>query len=222
MDALGAYGSDSSADDSSKAANDEAKKKPAAANPMSALLGLPDGSSSSEDDEATTKEPASKKLKTGGDDQKAAAPATDDTTTKATQPIQLLPPPTLSTESRFYWPENFLKLNDTHFIRPNNITDDMIATRERLEAMRKQGTTTYADQLKSQQDFHNPHLFAKIVQEVGLRNPLASHLSSQILEDWEYELVGTTPPSQDNKNQRDPNKAKEDEEEEEDALKAEE
>jgi hypothetical protein len=184
MDALGGYGSDSSSSD-----NHQEEEKPK--NALSSLLGAAsdddnDANDSSKDDnnqEALKSQlPPSKR-------QRLEEKAT---------PTFSLPSPPLGGNSMIHWDVNFLKGDN------NNITDDCTtiitpATKDLQDKLeRLTGSiqdVSWADHLKAQQEFHNPHFFESVVEHFGIAVPLGSQMegdTSSVLQPYELDLFPST------------------------------
>jgi hypothetical protein len=182
MDALAGYGSDDSSSASSSGPN---KSEAPAASSLSGLLG--NVSDASEDESAavdrpTTGEsqpPPAKKPKMAGASNSDAI-----TTSKPT----LLPEPILSkgeNDSWIYWKTNYLRRpllgNDHHRLSLLQLDDapSIQELQENLQRLAQNDNNTdahqnWADRLRSQHEFHNPHFFATVVEHFGIQDPLGS------------------------------------------------
>jgi hypothetical protein len=61
-------------------------------------------------------------------------------------------------------------------------------TSEKLQQISAE--TSWAQQLKKQHDFHNPHFFESVVEQFGIRNEMGSNLpKEEQLVEWEFDLV---------------------------------
>jgi hypothetical protein len=182
MDALGGYGSDSSSSD-----NLQEEEKPK--NALSSLL----GAASDDDDDSSNDDNNQETLKAQLPPSKRQR-----LEEKATPKFSLPSPPTSSGNSMIHWDVNFLKGDN------NNITDDCttISTpaakdlQDKLERLTASiQDVSWADHLKAQQEFHNPHFFESVVEHFGIAVPLGSQMegdASSVLQPYELDLFPRT------------------------------
>jgi hypothetical protein len=198
MDALAGYGSDDSSASSSGPTSTPSKPQPGSS--FSGLLG--DVSDASEEDERVVVDrtntagsddppPAKKpKMEEGASNHSDAATAI---TTTATKPTTLLPDPILSkgdssNDSWIYWKTNYLQRplgNDHQLLSLGDTAPSSQELQENLQRLTQNNTNgnnssavdapqNWADRLRSQHEFHNPHFFASVVEHFGIQDPLAS------------------------------------------------
>jgi hypothetical protein len=183
MDALAGYGSD----DSSVS---EARPVPPAKTGLSGLVGdvsddSEDGGHERECKASTNPEqpPPTKKLKV------QSPPQSEQTS------VKLLPPPILSTSESdpiIYWKINYLQQP----VREGDLLlDEKVPTVEELKAKLQKlasnlspGETCWADHLRAQHEFHNPHFFSSVVEHFGLKDSLGSFVDTRVVQDYDRQL----------------------------------
>lgn len=181
MDALGGYGSDSSSEMEQIGAKPDLQS-----NSMVDLLGEA-GSDGSDSDDAKTidltlKPPAKRqKLETS-------------TLIAEAAPIPILPAaPITSTSgsSLVHWDLDYVaQLSTTHEVRNETRTSELAAKLEKLTTTIG-CNNTWADHLRTQQEFHNPCFFQSVVSHFGIQRPLGSQAkfaNATPLQDYEASL----------------------------------
>jgi hypothetical protein len=112
--------------------------------------------------------------------------------------LGLPPPPLGSSSSMIHWDVDYL----TFPVQRSNNNDN----KNRLEIppvsaslaeklQRRAAMTshiTWADHLKSQREFHNPHFFESVVEHFGIQKALGSQVSRRttLVQDYELEALG--------------------------------
>jgi hypothetical protein len=186
MDSLAAYGSDSSASDGQEA--QEETNKPSAS--LNGLLGAysdddtdNDNANDNEDD-GDVKEPQPLK---NPEQPPTKRPRTQDAPPPTTTAFSAFAPPPLGNDSIIHWPVDYLKATDKPLPPPSiQLTEKL----ERLHANTAATGTSWAEHLKSQHEFHNPHFFDSVVEHFGIEQPLASQVSEDMVQDFEFDIVG--------------------------------
>lgn len=117
--------------------------------------------------------------------------------------LGLPPPPLGSSSSMIQWDVDYLAfpvprstLNSTKDNDDDNknrveipVSANLAEKLDRLAATTS--NTTWADHLKSQREFHNPHFFESVVEHFGIQKALGSQISSTTLvQDYELEALG--------------------------------
>jgi hypothetical protein len=185
MDALVGYGSDDSS------ASEDKPLKPPAGN-LSGLLGdFSDDSEAGED----PKEPKSPTT--------LLHPSHPSKELKVTSPCgqspMNLPAPFLSTSDGdpiIYWNVDYLQ----HPVKGGTLSlgdeaptaEDLMANLQRLASNQTSSKDCWADHLRAQHEFHNPHFFGSVVEHFGLKQALGSIIDSRTVQDYERQLFPTT------------------------------
>jgi hypothetical protein len=163
MDALAGYGSDSSSS-SSEGSNGKTN------NHKSALSGLL-GSASDDSDEQSKPQspPPPKRLRM-----------------EETQKLVLPPPPLDKKQSMIYWDVNYLvgAVRSADKLTTTTSTSELS---QKLEGLANSLKVSWADHLKAQHEFHNPHFFESVVEHFGIAKPLGSQIRNDV-STKEYEL----------------------------------
>ena len=202
MDALAGYGTDEST--SADSADPATKDSKPAQNMLAGLLG--DVSDASEDAQGAGTSPAASsepptlkkpRIEAGADDRK-------------TEAQRMILAPILGTgenSSWICWKANYLS---------TPVTDDQRLSLESAPNMnqfannlqrlaqsmgkssspknRVDASACWADHLRSQHEFHNPHFFASIVEHFGIQDPLASSVGySTQLQEYERQMFPVFP-----------------------------
>ena len=170
MDALAAYGSDSDVTSDEDVQPQASKKEQ-----RSKFQGVDDS-----DSERKAPADASQKrrrLDVEGDQASSAEPT-----------ARLVPPqPTISSGvSMIQWNKDYLSRAQSFKSTPKHISS------EKLEQIRSKlpANTSWASQLKSQHDFHNPNLFEGVVKLFDIQQPLGTNMKhKEGLQDWESDVV---------------------------------
>lgn len=186
MDALAGYGSGSSSSSQDDATNDKTRPE------ISALSGLVDYS----DDEGGSNEV--------GDIKKESEPATTSSSLSSNKkaspsPKQgnkrkrswdnagtdnVLPPPPLSSNaSLIQWDTDYTA---EYRSPPSSVISDA-ALAQKLASL-DSDSVSWAQHLKSQHEFHNPHFFDSVVTHFGIQRPLDSNLQEPSYQRYEYDL----------------------------------
>jgi hypothetical protein len=179
MDSLAAYGSDSSISDDQKA--QEETKKPGAS--LKGLLGAysDDDTDHDNDIDDDVKEPQKKP-----EPPPTKRPRMQDAPPPTTAFSAFAPPP-LGNDSIIHWTVDYLKATD----KPLPPASTQLAEKlERLHANNAATGTSWAEHLKSQHEFHNPHFFDSVVEHFGIEQPLASQVSEDMVQEFEFDIVG--------------------------------
>jgi hypothetical protein len=179
MDALGGYGSDSSSEEETPA------KAVTQSNSMVALL----GEASSDDSDNGGANNAAKTPKPPAKRQKFEA---SKMTNESPRPMLPAPPITATSgASMIHWDIDYLAQlspisKDPHEMRTSKLAQKL----EKLSAT-VGSKKTWADHLKTQQEFHNPRFFQSVVDHFGIQRPLGSqakYANSVALQDYEVDL----------------------------------
>jgi hypothetical protein len=179
MDALGGYGSDSSSEEETPA------KAVTQSNSMVALL----GEASSDDSDNGGANNADKTPKPPAKRQKFEA---SKMTNESPRPMLPAPPITATSgASMIHWDIDYLAQlspisKDPHEMRTSKLAQKL----EKLSAT-VGSKKTWADHLKTQQEFHNPRFFQSVVDHFGIQRPLGSqakYANSVALQDYEVDL----------------------------------
>ena len=186
MDSLAAYGSDSSASDDQKA--QEETKKPSAS--LNGLLGAYSDDDTDDDNDNANEDDVVKEPQTNPDQPPTKRTRTQDAPPPTTAFSGFAPPP-LGNDSIIHWTVDYLKATDK--LLPPASTQ-LAEKLERLHANNAATGTSWAEHLKSQHEFHNPHFFDSVVEHFGIEQPLASQVSEDMVQDFEFDLVGLPRP----------------------------
>ena len=94
----------------------------------------------------------------------------------------VLPPPPLGNDS-------IIKSEVDHFTsKYGTLLDSTVEMPAKLQQL--SSSTNWADQLKSQHEFHNPAFFQTVVEHFGIQDVLGSNMECQeTLHDYEFDLV---------------------------------
>jgi hypothetical protein len=187
MDSLAAYGSDSSVSDDQEA--QEKTTKPSAS--LNGLLGAysDDDTDNDNDKEEVddVKEPQPQK---NPEPPPTKRPRTQDAPPPpplTTTAFSAFAPPPLGNDSIIHWTVDYLKATD----KPLPPASTQLAEKlERLHANNAATGTSWAEHLKSQHEFHNPHFFESVVEHFGIIQPLGSQVSEDMVQDFEFDIVG--------------------------------
>mmetsp|Transcript_31936 Transcript_31936/g.48998 ORF Transcript_31936/g.48998 Transcript_31936/m.48998 type:complete len:235 (+) Transcript_31936:77-781(+) len=201
MDALGAYESED--DDSSQNSDEKAANDP----DCSALSGLIAEQSSDEDEEKRepkkikedkTAEPSARENRVEGEQLELK----ENTNTKMLttrkrkrrwdnnpDTFEVLPPPSLSESSLILWNEDYISST----FRNLSTACANVDLQQKLDHLReKSKNTSWAEQLMSQQEFHNPHFFENAIAHFGIRDPLGSTIPfGGSLQEFEFNVMAT-------------------------------
>lgn len=184
MDALAGYGSDDSSANSEEAQQaTESAQKSALEKLMPSDSDASD-SSAAKDDTAggtasvkmTTKYPATKKLRV---ESNTSFP---------------MPEPILArddNDSWILWQTNYLRLPQPQPLQLEN-PPSTLQIQENLQRLARNignEIPSWADHLRAQQEFHNPHFFASVVEHFGIETPLASFLDDTTVKEYEREMI---------------------------------
>ena len=179
MDALAGYGSDDSSSSESAAAASQQQAQQA----LSGLLHYSDNDESSENEihqaesNSSLSGGADRKRKRSCDSNAGAASTNDD----------LPPPPTSTNKSLIEWETDYTA---SYRAPPANVIQNLKLTRKlaALESSGKQSSVSWAQHLKSQHEFHNPHFFDNVVTHFGIEHPLQSNVPSRDFQLYEFDL----------------------------------
>lgn len=189
MDALAGYGSD---DDSSSASSSVGPGKNET-QPVSSLSGLlGDVSDASEDEPDTVHPPQSSEPSPSKKAKVEVSPDSETATTTPSSKSSLLPEPILSkdeNDSWIYWKVNYLQrpLDQSHRLSLVDNAPSIQELQDNLQRLTQNSNgnnnntdsqQNWADRLRSQHEFHNPHFFASVVEHFGIRDPLGSAIPS--------------------------------------------
>lgn len=176
MDALGDYGSDSSSASAEQKVNDSKK------NALSGLLGHASSDDDS-DDEIGRQQHLTKSQ---------APPPTKRQRVDSTR-FTLPSPPLDGSKSLIHWDVNYLEERTASAGSNRLETDTASITNDlsqKLERLSKTLKVSWAEHLKSQHEFHNPHFFESVVEHFGIAIPLGSQNRNEAnLKDYEMELI---------------------------------
>lgn len=210
MDALGDYGSDdgSSASESEhRDANAEiTENKSGKTASLSGLLGTYSDPSSDDDDDvkdtSTATKNSSVKLEekdnvnscdsAGSPQAKKQRVMNDDVVRTGGKPA--LPPPHLGSTSIGLWEEDFVSKRRE---KPNRsgsngiqISSQLSDKLQRLSSTTASTATSWAEHLKAQREFHNPHFFTSVVEHFGIECALGSQVTSNTVKDFDLDALG--------------------------------
>lgn len=199
MDALAGYGSD---DDDSSSAHSEGLPPATGGTGKSALEQLIASSDSDEEDTSavpsnnaavsgTIEEPATKKARVESNN--------TDNLQQSVQVLQL-PEPALAkddNDSWILWKTNHLLQQRLQAEAPLPLENppSTIQIRDNLQRLARnigKDKSSWAEHLRTQQEFHNPHFFASVVEHFGIATPLASFAGDAKVKDYERELFPLT------------------------------
>ena len=187
MDALAAYGSDdSSAESSASSTDNEASNgtattgKPA----LASLLDYSDDGESSDSGSDTKETPFPTKKDNSPVAQRKRKRDWDNSCTDNVLPS----PPLSSTTSLIQW--------DTDYTAHYRTVPSQTLNETRPELIHKlsllsdgNSVVSWAQHLKSQHEFHNPHFFDNVVSHFGIQKPLDSNLATTQFQLYEYDLL---------------------------------
>ena len=188
MDALAGYGSDDSS-----SAGSVGSPKPTSQSALEQLIASHSSDASDQDDQVKEHLPATKKSRV------------DESNISS---LQLLEPALAKggdddNDSWILWKTNYL-LSPSHKITnelPLQPLDppppSRVQIRDNLQRLARNIETnipSWAEHLRNQQEFHNPHFFASVVEHFGIATPLASFLGDAQVPEYERKLfpLGTT------------------------------
>jgi hypothetical protein len=198
MDALGTYGSDESDSDVSPKAGESQETNDKKSQKKSDLAGLLGDYSDDDDDDDDVKhenqnlQPAkegkvvsldapSRKRQRRWDSPKSAT-APNEAIPPASVSHPFPPPPTSDDRIMTEWNEDYLTA------KQSSMTRSLKKVSEKLQKLSAE--TSWAQQLKKQHDFHNPHFFESVVEQFGIRDEMGSNLpNEEQLVEWEFDLV---------------------------------
>ena len=109
--------------------------------------------------------------------------------------------PTGSCLSMIVWDKDYLSIHDNQQERKANSTcfslDITISPllAGKLQRLANSSKVNWADHLKSQQEFHNPHFFESVVEHFGIQHPLGSLVFNPEIQDEEQRVLGLLPSS---------------------------
>jgi hypothetical protein len=185
MDALAGYGSDDSSSSASQQQQQEA---------LSGLLNYSDNDDSSENEmkqmgSKLSNEKGSQKhsinSSSGGADRKRKRSWDNNAVAASTDDV-LPPPPTSTDKSLIEWENDYTA---SYRAPPASVIQNPQLTRK-LSALEsgKESSISWAQHLKSQHEFHNPHFFDNVVTHFGIQHPLQSNVPSQEFQLYEFDL----------------------------------
>lgn len=182
MDALAGYGSDDSSSASSAGIDNATKNIPMVSSRMTELLGdVSDESSSHKDqpkEENPTSPPRAKKPKPSSRDEIGV----------------YLPKPILATnennDNAICWKINYLEgpVKEKISLSGDHVpsVEEMKSKLRALSTSLPPGKNCWADHLRSQHEFHNPHFFKSVMNHFGIQEPLGSFVgASRPIQDYE-------------------------------------
>jgi hypothetical protein len=181
MDALGGYGSDSSSEEETPA-----KAVTQSSNSMVALLGeasSDDSDNGGANNTGKTPKPPAKRQK---------LEASKMMTNESPRPMLPAPPITATSgASMIHWDIDYLAQLSPINKDPHEMRTSKLA--QKLEKLSRTvgSKKTWADHLKTQQEFHNPRFFQSVVDHFGIQRPLGSqakYANSVALQDYEVDL----------------------------------
>ena len=208
MDALADYGSD---DDSSispshpndgEATGDQAKVQSS----LSGLLGAysdtssSDSESDSANNEATPAQTApainKEKGRVDSDSPVTKKQRKNSNSTSQKEELSVLPPQ-LGSSSIILWGQDFVSRSQpmTSVGEGLSISSQLGDKLKKLSATTS--TTSWADHLKAQREFHNPHFFRSVVEHFGIQNALGSHICKIATKDYDLDALGLSQKSTD-------------------------
>lgn len=170
MDALAGYGSESSSEsEGNNNGNDNNQKSGA----LSGLLGYEESSDDSDDQSPLP--------------DKAPPPAAKRRRTQQETKTSVLPPPALGqNDSIIYWDVNYLA--EAPRSEEKITSSSAIELSQKLEKLATNLKVSWAEHLKAQHEFHNPHFFESVVEHFGIA-PLGSQIRNNfVMKDYEREL----------------------------------
>jgi len=102
---------------------------------------------------------------------------------------EVLPPPSLSGSSLVLWDKDFISTN----YRNLSTKCTNVELQQKLNHLReKSKNTSWAEQLMSQQEFHNPHFFENAIEHFDIQDPLGSNISfGDNLQEFEFNVLAT-------------------------------
>jgi len=189
MDALSGYGSDDSDRD---ACNQPTSSKPQETGGLSGLLG---DYSDDDDDDNDAKAQNAAINGAGGCQSSTGEPSlkrqrlSEVTRTHIT--YRFSPPPTSSGESLVEWSTDYLTAKqEQHAIKIDSLVKITSTKLQQISVVSNNKAGGWAQQLKTQHDFNNPHMFESVVELSGIANELGSNLSDVAdFSEWEYSVV---------------------------------
>jgi hypothetical protein len=174
MDALGAYGSDDSSLSSSS--NGDARKKPA----LSRLVDHVHSDNNNDDSSDNGRFPVEGENCNGHVSRKRKQICHE---TK-TADIDILPAPPLSSNSMVGWTRDYSASYRTAG-DSSQVSPELIQKLETLQS----GSVSWANHLKAQHEFHNPHFFDNVVSHFGIQAPLDSNVEKNVsFQTYEFDL----------------------------------
>jgi hypothetical protein len=202
MDAMGAYGSDESDNDVLPKAGESQETNDKNSRQNSGLAGLLGDYSDDDDDDdddvkdenqslQTAKEGASKAVPSDETSRKRQrrwdspkdATASNEAIPSASLSHPFPPPPTSDDRIMIEWNEDYVTAKQSS--RTESLKK---VTSKKLQQISAE--TSWAQQLKKQHDFHNPHFFESVVEQFGIRDEMGSNLpNKEQLAEWEFDLV---------------------------------
>ena len=201
MDALADYGSD---DDSStnkeETTENQSEVKPSS---LSGLLGAYSDPSSSDSDgddgsavAAQTRPAIRQETGRESDSPQTKKLRVSPKTCDQKEEVSLLPPQ-LGSSSIILWEEDFVSKPRQHasvcerLSTPPQLADKL----QKLSATTS--TTSWADHLKAQREFHNPHFFKSVVKHFGIQRALGNHINNCATKDYDLDALGLSQKSTD-------------------------
>jgi hypothetical protein len=205
MDAMGAYGSDESDNDVLPKAGESQETNDKNSRQNSGLAGLLGDYSDDDDDDdddvkdenqslQTAKEGASKAVPSDETSRKRQrrwdspkdATASNEAIPSASLSHPFPPPPTSDDRIMIEWNEDYVTAKQSS--RTESLKK---VTSKKLQQISAE--TSWAQQLKKQHDFHNPHFFESVVEQFGIRDEMGSNLpNKEQLAEWEFDLGPAT------------------------------
>jgi hypothetical protein len=201
MDAMGAYGSDESDNDVLPKAGESQETDDKKSKKTSGLAGLLGDYSDDDDDDdgakheiqglqpvkqgtakAVSSDETSRKRQRRWDSPKNTS-ASDEAIPSASVSHPF--PPPLTSDGRFMieWNEDYVTAKQS--LRTASLKK---VTSEKLQHISAE--TSWAQQLKKQHDFHNPHFFESVVEQFGIRDEMGSNLpNEEQFAGWEFDLA---------------------------------
>lgn len=199
---MGAYGSDESDNEVLPKAGESQETNDKNSQKKSGLAGLL-GDYSDDDDDVDAKhenqslQPAkadaskavpsdemSRKRQRRWDSPKSAPAPNEAVRVPSASVSHLFPPPPISDDHiMIEWNEDYVTAKQSS--RTGSLKQ---VTSEKIQQISAE--TSWAQQLKKQHDFHNPHFFESVVEQFGIQNEMGSNLpNEEQLEEWEFDLV---------------------------------
>ena len=200
MDAMDAYGSDDSDNEVLPKAGEPQETNDKKSQKKSGLAGLL-GDYSDDDDEddgndenqslqpekagaseAVPSDETSRKRQRRWDSPKNAT-ASNEAIPSASASHTFPPPPTSDDRIMIEWNEDYVTAKQSP--RTGSLKK---AASEKLQQISAE--TSWAQQLKKQHDFHNPHFLESVVEQFAIRDEMGSNLpNKEQLAEWEFDLA---------------------------------